>query len=122
MSTPSSPSDGGSPKPDGTRDLRDRWQFRVVAIVAVLALGLLVSKGCGSAGRNITDDEAVALAKQHATFEPDKYLVRFVQQGIPPQPFWGVSLYDVGPQGQTTRYEVFLVNATTGEVKLSSAG
>ena len=30
-------------------------------------------------------------------------------------PFWGVSLYDVGPRGQTTRYEVFLVDATTGE-------
>ncbi len=90
--------------------------------MVVLVVGLLYAKGCGSAGRNISQDEAVALAKEHATFVPDKYLVRFVQQGIPPQPYWGVSLYDVGPQGQTTRYEVYLVNATTGEVTRTSSG
>jgi hypothetical protein len=121
VSTPSSKNGDESPAPSDAADLRDRWWFRVVAVVVVLTFALLVARGCASEGQNITDDEAVALAKKHATFTPERYQVRFVQQGVPAHPFWAVSLYDVGPQGRTTRYEVFLVDATTGEVTLQGA-
>jgi hypothetical protein len=120
VSTRSSRSDE-SPAPSEPADLRDRWWFRVAAIVVVLGFALLIARGCGSEGRDITSDQAVALAKEHATFTAERYQVRFVQQGLPPQPFWAVSLYDVGPQGRPTRYEVFLVNATTGEVTVQGA-
>ena len=82
---------------------------------------LLVARGCGSEGRNVSDDEAVALAKKQADFTPERYQVRFVQQGLPPHPFWAVSLYDEGPRGRPTRYEVYLVDATTGEVTVQGA-
>ena len=77
---------------------------------------MLIAKGCGSAGRDVTSDEAVQLAIAEASFEPDKHQVRFVQQGIPPHPNWAVSLYDMGPGGRPTKVEVYLVDATTGEV------
>jgi hypothetical protein len=118
MSGPESPSVND---PGQTVDLRDRWWFRVAAVVVVLVFAVLFARGCGSEGRNITDDQAVALAKDKATFTAERYQVRFVQQGLPPQPFWAVSLYDEGPQGRPTRYQVFLVNATTGEVTLQGA-
>ncbi len=116
MSTPSSKNGDESPAPSAPVDLRDRWWFRVAAVAVVLAFAVLFARGCGSEGRDITSDQAVALAKEAATFTPEKYQVRFIQQGLPPQPYWAVSLYNVGPQGHPTRYEVFLVDATTGKV------
>jgi hypothetical protein len=121
VSTPSSKNGDESPAPEAAVDLRDRWWFRIAAVVVVLLFALLVARGCGSQGRNISDDEAVALARKHVTFSPDRHQVRFVQQGVPPHPFWAVSFYDVGPQGHATQYEVFLVDATTGKVSIQGA-
>jgi hypothetical protein len=122
VSTPSSKSADDSPAPSAPVDLRDRWWFRIAAVVVALIAALLFARGCGSEGRNVTDDEAVALAKEEATFTAERHQVRFVQQGIPAHPYWAVSLYDQGPGGRTTRYEVYLVDATTGEVTLQGVG
>jgi hypothetical protein len=92
----------------------------VAAIAVVLLAAVLISRGCGSEGRDITSDQAVELAMEEATFEPDRHQVRFLQQGIPPHPYWGVSFYDVGPGGRPTKVEVYLVDATTGEVTRQS--
>jgi hypothetical protein len=43
--------------------------------------------------------------------------VRFLQQGVPPVGYWAVVLSEeIGAQGQPTRVESFLVNASSGEV------
>ena len=86
-------------------------------IVVVLAVALLFARALrlggperhGRRGRR-------ARASEEATFTAERHQVRFVQQGIPAHPFWAVSLYDEGPSGRPTRYEVYLVDATTGEV------
>jgi hypothetical protein len=85
-------------------------------IVVVLAFAGIVARSCGSVGRDITQDQAIALAEKEASFEPERHQVRFLQQGIPPRPYWGVSFYDVGPDGRPVKVEVFLVDAHTGEV------
>ena len=103
--------------PEASRDLRDRWSVRIAILALVLVAALLFSNGCGSKGRNLSSDEAVAAARKEVSFEPDRHQVRFLQQGIPPHPFWGVSFYNVGKSGQPTRIELFLVDATTGDVK-----
>jgi hypothetical protein len=42
---------------------------------------------------------------------------RFVQRGIPPRAYWGVVLSDeLDEDGQPTRTETFLIDASTGEV------
>jgi hypothetical protein len=116
VSTPSSDSDA-SPTPSALpRDLRDRWQFRVAAIVVVLLAAGLLSRGCASSGREVSQEKAVQLALAAADFKPERHQIRFLQRGIPAHPFWGVSLYDVGENGAPTKVELFLVDATTGEV------
>lgn len=111
---PTSQNAADSQAPSAPRDLRDSWIFRVVAIAVVLGAALLLAHGCASSGRNLNQDEAVARAKEKASFDPDRYQVRFLQRGIPPHPYWGVSLYDVGPNGRPIRAELYLVDATTG--------
>jgi hypothetical protein len=86
----------------------------VLVVVLLVAFG--VSRGCASAGRNVSSDEAVEIARNSTTFEPDKWQVRFVQRGIPPRPAWAVSLYDVGARGRPTEVHVFLIDAATGAI------
>lgn len=91
--------------------------MRIAIIVVVLIAALLFAKSCGSTGRDVSKSEAVELARKKASFDPDRYQIRFLQRGIPPHPFWGVSFYDVGPTGAPSKIELFLVDATTGEVE-----
>lgn len=115
MPTPST-DDGGSTARKPVRDLRDSWIFRVAVLVAVLLAAFGVARGCGSAGRNVSSDEAVEIARKSTDFEPDRVQVRFVQQGIPPHPFWAVSLYDVNARGSPTDVEIVLIDAETGDI------
>jgi hypothetical protein len=108
--------DASSPSSSPRRDLRDRWYFRVAALVVALLVAGVVARGCGSAGRNISSEEAVEIARASTTFEPDKVQVRFLQQGIPPRPTWAVSLYNVNVAGNPTTALVIIVDATTGEI------
>ena len=101
-----------------SRDLRDRPFGRLVLIGAVLAVAFLSARAC-QASDGVSSERAVELARAEATFEPDRTQVRLVQQGIPPRAFWAVSLYDVGPGGQPTKVEVFLVDRKTGSVTRS---
>jgi hypothetical protein len=97
-------------------DFRDSWIFRLVALAVVLLAAFGVARSCGSAGRNVTADEAVVIARESTNFEPDKHQVRFFQRGIPPRPLWAVSLYDVGPRDRPIRVHLVVVDATTGAV------
>jgi len=87
-----------------------------VLLLVVLLLALVVARGCASAGRNVSSDEAVEIAREAVAEERDKHQVRFVQQGIPPHPYWAVSLYDLDAQGRWSKVTVVLVDADTGRV------
>ena len=115
MSTPSS-GNGSSPSPNLARDLRDSWWFRGVVLVVALLVAGVVARSCGTAGRNVTQEEAIAIAKRHVRVEREEVQVRFLQQGIPPRPVWAVSLYDLSPEGRPIHARIVVVNATTGEI------
>jgi hypothetical protein len=87
-----------------------------VALAVVLLAAFGVARGCGSAGRNVSSDEAIAIARKSTTFQPDKVQIRFIQRGIPPRPAWAVSLYDVSPRGLPINVHVVVVDANTGAV------
>ena len=115
MPTPST--DGGSSTArKAGRDLRDSWIFRVAVLVVVLIAALGVARGCASAGRNISSDEAVQIARESTEFKPDRVQVRFVQSGIPPRPRWAVSLYDVDKLGRPTEVHLVIVDTATGAI------
>jgi hypothetical protein len=92
-----------------------------VLLAAVLVAALVVARTCGSNPDEISQDEAVEIAVQEASFppcsEPGCVQVRYVPRGIPVRGFWGVVLWDeIGENGRPTRAESFLVDAQTGAV------
>ena len=120
--TPPEPSDGRPPVAAAPRkDLRDSLWGRALILGVLLLFTLLVSKTCASNRDEISSQRAVELAMEQASFVPCPETacrqVRHVPQGIPPVDYWGVVLSeDLDAQGQPTRTESFLVNASTGEV------
>jgi hypothetical protein len=108
-------------EPTPRRDLRDSIWGKLLLLGLVLVVAILVSQSCGSSAGDISQDEAVELAIDSASFEPCAEevcrQVRFLQQGVPPVGYWAVVLSEeIGAQGQPTRVESFLVNASSGEV------
>ncbi|MEX0816242.1 MAG: hypothetical protein WD027_02255 [Gaiellales bacterium] len=89
--------------------------FKVGAVVVVLLVAFLVSRSCGRVGNEISQDQAVEIAKGQLDFEPDQFQVRLFKKGVNSRPYWGVSLYN-GPRTQPTRCRVVQVDAVTGRV------
>ena len=116
MSTGDTSSNGRKGDVRHGRDLRDRPIVRVGMLLAVLLVAFLVTKSCARQQNEISQDEAVAIAKEHVDFTPDDYQVRYLPQGVPPVYFWAVSLYTLR-NGQPAHVQVVLVNATTGAVQ-----
>ncbi len=83
--------------------------------MAVLLVAFLSTRACQSSD-GVSSERAVALAREAASFSPDRTQVRLVQRGIPPRRTWAVSLYDVSREGRPTRVEVFLVDEPSGTV------
>lgn len=119
--TPPEPGNGRPPGPPPPgKDLRDSLWGKALILGVLLLFTLLVSRTCASSRNDITQQEAVAIAIENASFVPCEQdicrQVRFLQQGVPPVGYWGVVLSEkVNAQGQPNRTESFLVNATTGE-------
>jgi hypothetical protein len=84
-------------------------------MVALILAGV-VARSCGSAGRNVTSEQAIEIARDYWKSDAEKAQVRFFQRGIPPQPVWAVSLYDVNAEGIRVNVRTIVVNATTGEI------
>lgn len=129
MSTSAGPPEPGNGRPPAEprsrRDLRDSTWGRVVILVALLSFTFLVSKSCASNDNDVSQQEAVALAIEHASFTPCEReicrQVRYLNQGVPPAGYWGVVLSkSIDARGNPTLTESFLVNASTGEVTRKS--
>jgi hypothetical protein len=109
------------PVPTSRRGLRDSVPGRLVLLALVLVAALVVARTCGSADRNVTQEEAIEIAKENAAFEPcpeqQCVQIRFIQRGIPVQAYWGVVLSDeLDDDGRPNRIESFLIDVSTGNV------
>jgi hypothetical protein len=82
----------------------------------VLVAALLVARSCGSTETEVSQDEAIVIAKNAVAFEPNNVIIRFLKQGLQSKPFWAVSLSIEQPDGTLDRVTVVVVDATTGEV------
>jgi hypothetical protein len=91
----------------------------------MLALVLLVAAGaarsCGSHRAEISQAEAIGIAKENAAFAPcgqeGCVMVRAVQRGLPTRLVWIVGLAeDLDEFGRPTRVQNFLIDAQTGEL------
>jgi hypothetical protein len=107
--------------PAPRKDLRDSLWGRALILGVLLLFTLVVSKTCASNRDDISQEEAVEIAIANASFTPCAEevcrQVRFLNQGVPPIGYWGVVLSEkIDAEGQPTRTESFLVNASTGDV------
>jgi hypothetical protein len=120
--TPPEPGNGPPPAtPAPRKDLRDSLWGRALILGVLLLFTLVVSKTCASNRDDISQEEAVEIAIANASFTPCAEevcrQVRFLNQGVPPIGYWGVVLSEkIDAEGQPTRTESFLVNASTGDV------
>lgn len=84
--------------------------------MGVLLLALLVSRSCASSGQ-ISQAEAVAIAKRQVQYQPDRTQVRFVRRGVPKaRGYWAVSLSTLDSSGRLDRVTVVVVDARTRAV------
>ncbi len=120
--TPPDPGNGGPPaEPTPRRDLRDSLWGRALILGVLLLFTLVVSKTCASNRNDISQEEAVEIAIENASFTPCPEeicrQVRYLQQGVPPVGYWGIVLSErINADGEPNRTESFLVNAATGAV------
>jgi hypothetical protein len=111
VATPST--DAGSER---ARSLRDRPVFRLAALLLVLLVAFLVSRSCGSRDTEISQEEAIEIARDEIDYEPDRVGVRFLPQGFQSRPSWAVSLSTENAEGELTRVTVVVVDGRTGEI------
>jgi len=112
-------------EPAPRRDPRDSTWGRIAILLCLLALAVVVSRSCASNSGDISQQEAVDLAIEHASFTPCEReicrQVRYLNQGVPPVGYWAVVLSEtVNAQGEPSKTESFLVNKSTGDVTRKS--
>ena len=85
-------------------------------MVALLALGLVLTRVLGRTNTKVSKDDAIAVARPKVDFKPQGYNIRLVRQGIPPRPVWAVSFWIRKVGGGFSRITIVLVDANNGRV------
>lgn len=91
----------------------------MLAVVLLAAAG--VARTCGSHDVQVSQTEAVEIAKENADFTPCQQqgcvMVRAVQRGLPTRLVWIVGLAEsLDTSGRPTRVQNLLIDARTGEL------
>jgi hypothetical protein len=100
-----------------TRPPQPTW-VKLGLVVGLLLITFVVARGCQQAQVRITEERAVATAKQQIPFEPTHVQVRMLRQGLNSRPVWVVSL-SVPREGSENVFDelaVVRVNANNGKV------
>lgn len=89
----------------------------------LLLLTGVVARTCGSHDTSVSQEEAVRIATESASFVPcDEtgcVVVRALNQGIPARIVWIVGLAEsLGPDGKPLRHATYEIDAATGAVTL----
>ena len=85
-------------------------------MVALLALGLVLTRVLGRTTPKVSKQEAVAVARPNVHFKPQGHNIRLVRQGVPPRPVWAVSFWIRKAGGGYSRITLVLVDANSGRV------
>ena len=86
-------------------------------MVGVLVLAFFVSRGCQQSQVRVTEEQAIATAKEQVEFTPTRTQIRLLRQGLNSRPNWIVSLsIPAGEPDTFKRLAVVRVNANTGKI------
>ena len=84
-------------------------------LALVLLAALVVARTCGSSQPSVTQEEAIAIAKDQVNFEPRAVQIRNVPRGIEGRRSWAVSLY-TGTIDRPGTCRVVEIDAASGRV------
>ena len=85
-------------------------------MVALLALGLVLTRVLGRTDTKVSKDDAIAVARPKVDFKPQGHNIRLLRQGIPPRPVWAISFWIRKARGGFSRITIVLVDANSGRV------
>ena len=89
----------------------------MLVLIGVLVLAFVVARGCQQSQVRITEEQAIATAKEEVDFMPRRTNIRLLRQGLGSEPYWFVNLSLPGQTpGSIRRLSVVKVDANTGEV------
>ena len=88
----------------------------MLILAVVLVLALVAARTCASRDTDVSQDEAVEIAREEVDFEPERTMVRSVPRGVGSRPFWAVSFSLLDANGNAERTTVVLVDASTGDI------
>ena len=98
------------------RALRRLPPGRLLGLLALFVAIFFVARGCQSTGIDLTQDEAIEIAKTQVEFVPDNPQVRLLRRGVSFRPQWVVSLSEEAPDGRRINVTVVTIDAETGEI------
>ncbi len=84
--------------------------------MGILAVALLASRGCASRETDVSQEEAVEIARGEIDYEPERVMTRFLPRGVESRPSWAVSLATLHEDGSFERLTVVVVDGRTGDV------
>lgn len=108
-----STSDSSTPEP---KDLRDQTWFRLAVVAGLLLVIFVASRSCQREGLDVSQDEAIAIAKDQVDFEPDEVQIRLLRQGVNFEQHWIVGLAEKRPNGERFNSTVVVIDASSGDV------
>ena len=83
----------------------------------MLLFAFFVVRGCQQDEIRVTQEQAVAIAREQVDFKPRRTQIRFLRQGLNGKPNWVVSLSIPGANdNEFRRLAVVRIDANTGEV------
>ena len=89
----------------------------MLVIVGVLVLAFVVARGCQQSQVRISEEQAIATAKDEVDFAARRTNVRLLRQGLNSKPYWFVNLSVPGQApGSIRRLSVVKIDANNGKV------
>ena len=84
----------------------------------MLVVALLVARTCGGSDVELTQEDAIAIARDQVSWEPTDVQVRLLKRGLQSDAFWAVALTQQRVDGTVVRCQAVRVDAATGAAEL----
>jgi peptidase YpeB-like protein len=90
----------------------------VLVIALVLVAAFVFAQTCQKDQVRVSEEQAIQIARDQVSFEPERTQIRMLRQGLNSKPFWIVSLSIPGEtEGTFRRIAVVRVDANNGKVE-----
>jgi hypothetical protein len=89
----------------------------IAAIVVLFVVTLLAAQSCQQSQVRVTQEQAIATARERAGFTPERTQIRLVRQGLTGHPFWAISFSVPAASGDGyAKLTTVRIDANSGKV------